>query len=283
LGIGPDACLERNARLVYGRVTGWGQDGPLAQAAGHDLNYIAVTGALDSIGSKDAPIPPLNLVGDYGGGALYLMAGLLAAYSSALKTGAGQVVDAAMCDGAASLMTGTYAYLQQGRWQATRGENFLDGSAPDYAVYACADGRFIAITPLEERFYRQLIDRLGPSAADLPERTPDNRTELRSRLATIFRERTREEWSRVLEGTDCCFAPVLSVKEAPDHPHLAARQTFICGEHGPQPAPAPRFSRTPSALRRSPPRPGADTAQCLHDWGVERASPATDDEPRSIK
>jgi len=267
LGIGPDECLRRNPRLVYGRVTGWGQEGPLAPSAGHDLNYIALSGALDCIGTRERPVPPLNLVGDYGGGSLYLLVGLLAAYSHAVKSGEGQVVDAAMCDGAISLMTGTYAYLQQGRWRATRGENFLDGSSPDYAVYRCADGKFVAIAPIEDRFYRDLVERLGMED-ELPSRTFQNRDRLRTQLQEIFLKKTRQEWCKLLEGSDSCFAPVLSLEEAPSHPHLRARQSFVEHDGVLQPAPAPRFSKTPSAITRSPPRPGADSAACAHDWGV---------------
>lgn len=268
LGIGPAECLERNPSLVYGRVTGWGQDGPLSTAAGHDLNYIALSGALDSIGTEDRPVPPLNLVGDYGGGSLYLLVGMLAAYSHALKSGVGQVVDAAMCDGAVSLMTGTYAYLQQGRWRVSRGQNFLDGSSPDYAVYECADGKFVSIAPIEERFYRDLVNRLGLQGK-LPDRSFENRALLRTELEAVFRSRTREEWCDLLEGTDCCFAPVLGVDEAPHHAHLQARKSFVEHEGVVQPAPAPRFSRTPSAIRRGPPRPGADNAGCAADWGLD--------------
>ena len=268
LGIGPDVCLRLNPALVYGRVTGWGQDGPLASAAGHDLNYIALSGALDCIGTSETPIPPLNLVGDYGGGSLYLLTGLLAAYSHALKTGDGQVVDAAMCDGAISLMTGTYGYLLQGRWRVARGENFLDGSSPDYAVYECADGKFVSIAPIEERFYRDLVDRLGLSG-ELPERNFGNRDQLRDRLAAIFRTKTRQQWCDLLEGSDTCFAPVLSLEEAPGHPHLQARRAFIEQDGVMQPAPAPRFSRTPSAVRRPAPTPGSDDIACASDWGLE--------------
>lgn len=268
LGIGPDESLRRNPKLVYGRVTGWGQDGPLATAAGHDLNYIALSGALDSIGTRDRPIPPLNLVGDYGGGSLYLLVGLLAAYSHAVKSGAGQVVDAAMCEGAISLMTGTYAYLRQGRWRISRGENFLDGSSPDYAVYECADGKLVAIAPIEERFYRELVDRLGLQGK-LPDRNFQNRDHLRAELEQVFLSRPRQEWCKLLEGSDCCFAPVLSLEEAPNHPHLQARQAFIEHDGVLQPAPTPRFSRTPSAITRSPPKPGADNVECARDWGLD--------------
>jgi alpha-methylacyl-CoA racemase len=266
LGIGPDDCLKRNPELVYGRMTGWGQSGPLAGAAGHDLNYIALTGALDSIGTADSPIPPINLVGDYGGGALYLLAGLLAAYSHVLRGGPGQIVDAAMCDGTASLMMGTYAYLQQGRWTPERGKNFLDGSAPDYAVYRTADDRFIAISPMEDRFFQNLVDALGPEADDLREET--DRDQLRAKLARIFSGRTRDEWVARLQGLDCCVSPVLSVEEAPMHPHLVHRDTFLTVDDVIQPAPAPRFSETPSP--RPVPIVPTDAETILREWATSK-------------
>jgi alpha-methylacyl-CoA racemase len=273
LGLGPDVCLKRNPKLVYGRMTGWGQSGPLAGAAGHDINYIAVTGVLDSIGTPEMPLPPINLVGDYGGGALYLLGGLLAAYSHVLKGGDGQAIDAAMCDGTASLMTGTYAYLQQGRWKAERGANFLDGSAPDYAVYRCADDRFIAISPMEDRFFRNLVEALASEAEDLRNWADWDRDQLRARLARIFCRRTRDEWIARLEGVDCCVTPVLSIEEAPSHPHLAGRETYITVDQVLQPAPAPRFSDTPS----SPPAPlsRTDADTLLRAWSPrDRSSEA---------
>ena len=272
LGIGPETCLQRNPRLVYGRVTGWGQDGPLAKSAGRDLNYIAITGVLDSIGTACSPIPPLNLIGD-GAGGLYLLAGLLAAYTHALKTGHGQVIDAAMCDGAANLMTGIFGYRNEGRWQSGRGANFLDGSRPEYAVYRCADDKFISITPFEPRFYRELFETIGFDLQELP----DDRAGLdatRKRLTEIFALRTRDEWTSLLEGTDCGFAPVLSIDEAPRHPHLVARSTFLSTDGVVQPAPAPRFSKTTSNLRNPAPIPGSDTLNCLRDWGVSEATVA---------
>ena len=266
LGIGPTACLERNPRLVYGRVTGWGQEGPLSHSAGRDLNYIAITGVLDSIGSSQTPYPPLNLVGD-GAGGLYLLAGLLAAYTYALKTGRGQVIDAAMCDGAANLMAGIFGYRQEGRWQPGRAKNFLDGSRPEYSVYRCQDGQFISITPFEPRFYRQLFGIIGIEINDLPDDEKGRET-VRDQLSTVFASKTREEWSELLEGSDCGFAPVLSLDEAPSHPHSIARGTYISREDIVQPAPAPRFSKTASTIRKSAPVPGADTHDCLREWGV---------------
>lgn len=289
LGIGPELCLERNPRLVYGRMTGWGQTGPLSRAAGHDLNYIALTGALDSIGTSEMPIPPLNLLGDYGGGSLYLVSGLLAAYVHALKTGEGQVVDVAVCDGTASLMTGVFSYWQEGRWSPGRGSNFLDGSLPYYAVYRCADGKFISIAPIEQKFYTELLERIGLAEADLPSRDDESAgDQLRTRLAAVFETRTRDQWCGILENTDACFAPVLSLDEAPEHPHMAERQVYVRKGRIVQPAPAPRFAATPSELKSDAPRPGEHSYECLEDWGVSseltdalRASGAISD-PRSL-
>jgi alpha-methylacyl-CoA racemase len=246
LGLGPDVVLARNPRLVYGRMTGWGQSGPLAQAAGHDINYIAITGALAAIGDARGPIPPLNLVGDYGGGSLYLVAGLLAALLSAARTGEGQVVDCAICDGAASLMAMFSELWSQKRWTDARASNLLDGGAPYYRAYACADGRHIALGPLELQFYalfRKLVGLDGD-----PDFDNRDDTSLHAKLEALFLTRTRDEWSRLLEGTDACFAPVLTLSEAPTHPHLAARGVFVEVDGVTQPAPAPRFSRTPSAI-----------------------------------
>ncbi len=272
LGIGPERCLERNPRLVYGQMTGWGSYGPLSNAAGHDLNYIALTGALDAIGTTETPVPPINLVGDYGGGAMYLLAGLLAAHIHALKTGNGQVVDASICDGTASLMTGTYAYWQQNLWSTKRGANFLDGSQPYYAVYRCSDGRHISISPIERRFFLELLDKIGID----PEEFPDHRNNsqalaLREKLACIFATRTQADWCAVLEGTDACFAPVLTFEEALVHPHNVERGMFAKAGGVIQPVPAPRFSSTPSTIRSAPPQPGADTMDCLKDWGVSES------------
>ncbi|HZH26758.1 MAG TPA: CaiB/BaiF CoA-transferase family protein [Azospirillaceae bacterium] len=269
LGLGPDACLARNPRLVFGRVTGWGQDGPLAQAAGHDLNYIAVTGALDAIGPADRPVPPLNLIGDYAGGSLFLALGLLAGIIEARRSGRGQVVDAAMVDGAANLMSIFYGMRAAGQWRDQRRSNLLDGGAPFYDTYACADGRFVSVAPLEPKFFRVLAERLGLEAADVEGqwRTGDW-PRLRARLVDLFRTRTRDEWAALLEGTDACFAPVMGMDEAPAHPHLAARGTFVDVAGVVQPGPAPRFSRTPAAVSCPPPEPGRDTRTALAAWGV---------------
>ncbi|MGJ4946075.1 CaiB/BaiF CoA transferase family protein [Bradyrhizobium sp. HKCCYLS1011] len=250
LGLGPDVVLARNPQLVYGRMTGWGQEGPLAQAAGHDINYISITGALAAIGPKERPVPPLNLVGDFGGGALYLVVGVLAALLEVSKSGKGQVVDAAMCDGAASLMSMFFDLAALGRWSEGRERNFLDGGAHFYGVYECACGNFVSIGSIEPQFYALLRQHAGLSdecydAQMNPAAWPD----LREKLVDVFKSKTRDDWCRIMEGTDICFAPVLTMTEAPKHAHMAARGVFV-ERHGiTQPAPAPRFSRTPSNIR----------------------------------
>jgi alpha-methylacyl-CoA racemase len=250
LGLGPEALLARNPRLVYGRMTGWGQTGPLAQAAGHDINYIAITGALAAVGLAEKPAIPLNLVGDFGGGSLYLAMGILAGVISARRTGRGQVVDCAICDGAASLMAMFSDLSAQGRWVDAREANLLDGGAHYYDTYLCADGKHIAIGALEPQFYAELLRLTGLTGEDVPDREePGAEPVLRDRFATVFRTKTRAEWCAILEGTDACFAPVLTLAEAGSHPHLAARETFVTLDGVPQPAPAPRFSRTPSGVR----------------------------------
>ncbi|MEW1697482.1 CaiB/BaiF CoA-transferase family protein [Streptomyces sp. NPDC093249] len=271
LGVGPDACLARNPRLVYGRMTGWGQDGPLATTAGHDIGYIAVTGALGMIGPdpEGPPTVPANLVGDYAGGSLYLVIGILAALRHAREHGAGQVVDAAIVDGTAHLTTMIHGMLAAGGWQDRRGVNLLDGGCPFYGVYATSDGGHMAVGALEERFYQEFTRLLGldGKSADA-RRDPARWPELREAVAARFRSRTREEWTAVFDGGDACVAPVLSLREAPAHPHLAARGTFTERDGIPQPAPAPRFSVTPGTLRTGPALPGADTAEVARDWAV---------------
>src|SRR6202045_1626386 len=250
LGLGPDVVLARNPRLVYGRMTGWGQEGPLAQAAGHDINYISVTGALAAIGPKDRPLPPLSLVGDFGGGALYLVVGVLAALLEATKSGKGQVVDAAMCDGAASLMSMFFDMAAAGRWTEARESNFLDGGAHFYGVYECSCGRFVSIGSIEPQFYSLLRQDAGLTEADFHAQMDRNAwPALKQKLVEVFKTKTRDEWCKIMEGTDICFAPVLTMKEAPHHPHMAARNIFVERHGVTQPAPAPRFSRTPSAIR----------------------------------
>ena len=270
LGLGPEDCQRINPKLVYGRITGWGQDGPLAQAAGHDLNYIALAGALHGIGpAQGKPAVPLNLIGDFGGGALYLAMGMLAAIIEAGKSGQGQVVDTAMVDGVASLMTMQYGLMQMGLWKGARGDNLLDGGAPFYDVYETSDGRHVSVGAIERRFYEELLERLGLKGEDLPAQN-DKRGwhQLRARLADVFATRTCEEWCKLLEGTDACFAPVLSPMDAVTHPHNVARGTYTQVDGVTQPQPAPRFSRTVSTLRNTPPAAGADTAQVLADWGI---------------
>ncbi|MBA2495732.1 MAG: CoA transferase [Acidimicrobiia bacterium] len=271
LGVGPDACLARNPRLVFGRMTGWGQEGPYAQAAGHDINYIALAGALEPIGrAGQPPTPPLNLVGDYGGGGMLLALGVVAALLETGRSGRGQVVDAAMVDGAATLMTMFHALTAMGVWSPPRGTNLLDTGAHFYDVYECADGRYVSIGSLEPQFYAQLLELTG-LADDGGDPLPGQHDRchwpaLKARLAAIFRTRTRAEWCEVMEHTDVCFAPVLSLAEAPEHPHLAARQTFVEVAGVVQPAPSPRFSRTPGAIQRPPAHVGQHTDEILAEW-----------------
>ncbi len=269
LGLGPDACARRNRRLVYGRVTGWGQSGPLAGSAGHDLNYIALTGALHAIGrAGQPPAPPLNLVGDFGGGALYLAVGVLAALVEARQSGRGQVVDAAMVDGAASLMTAAYALRAAGLANDRRGTNVLDGGAHYYDVYETRDGRHLAVAPIEPKFYAELLRRLGLDAGALPQAPREDWPAHKAALAAAFRTRTRDEWMTVFEGSDACVAPVLDLDEAPRHPHNRARDTFVRRAGRWQPNAAPRFSRTPSRIRSDPAPAGPDPRETLRAWGI---------------
>jgi len=255
LGIGPDVLLAENPRLVIGRMTGWGQEGPLASRAGHDINYIALSGALHTYGRKgEKPTFPTNAVGDYGGGGMMLAFGMLAGILSARNTGKGQVVDCAMLDGAAAISASTYALLQTGLWEDERGVNLIDSGAPYYETYETADGKYIAIGPLEDQFYGELMDKLGLSD-DAEFRDRDDREKwpiLKRRFESLFLTRTRDEWCTLLEGTDCCFSPVLGLSEAPSHPHNVARHTFIEVNGVVQPAPAPRFSGTPAPPVRMP-------------------------------
>jgi alpha-methylacyl-CoA racemase len=267
LGLGPEVVLERNPRLVYGRMTGWGQEGPLAQAAGHDINYISVTGALAAIGTKEKPVPPLNLVGDFGGGALYLVVGVLAALLEAKKSGKGQVVDTAMCDGAASLMSMFFDMAAAGRWTDEREANFLDGGAHFYGVYECACGQFVSIGSIEPQFYALLRERAGLSETCFDAQMDrDGWPALKQKLVEVFKTKSRDEWCKIMEGTDICFAPILTMQEAPHHPHMAARETFVTRHGVTQPAPAPRFSRTPSAIRDAA---KADIAELTREWGAK--------------
>jgi alpha-methylacyl-CoA racemase len=266
LGIGPDTCLKRNPRLVYGRMTGWGQTGPLAQAAGHDLNYIALTGVLHAIGrAGEKPTPPLNLVGDFGGGALYLALGIACGLLEAQRSGKGQVVDAAMTDGAASLMTMFFGMRAAGQLTMERGANILDSGAFFYEVYECADGKYVAVAPIEDKFLAELCRLIELDPATLPAKL-DTKSwpAAKATLTAAFKTKTREEWCRLLEGSDACFAPVLSLDEAPEHKHNKARRTFVTVDGIVQPAPAPRFSRTPSATPTPPETPKSGV---LREWG----------------
>jgi alpha-methylacyl-CoA racemase len=269
LGIGPDDCLARNPRLVYGRMTGWGQDGPYAQAAGHDINYIALAGALHPIGrSGQAPVPPLNLVGDFGGGGMLLAFGVVCALLESRSSGQGQVVDAAMVDGAAVLMTMFHSMRAIGMWADERGTNLLDTGAHFYDVYETADGGYVSVGSIEPQFYAELR-RLAGLEADEWNAQMDRSAwpTLKEKLAAVFRTKTRDEWCSIMEHTDVCFAPVLSLAEAPQHPHNVARGTFVDVAGTVQPAPAPRFSRTPGSIERPPAQPGQHTDEALADWG----------------
>ena len=263
LGLGPEVCLERNPRLVYGRMTGWGQTGPLAMAAGHDLNYIAITGALDAIGRRgQPPSVPLNIVGDFGGGSLYLAVGLLAGLSHARTSGAGQVVDASVLDGTLSLMAMHYGTMAAGLWRMERGTNVIDSGAPFYDVYECSDGKWVSVAPIELRFFRELLRRLDIDDATVPDRFDRSAWDgLRTVLAARFKTRSRQEWCALLEGTDACFAPVLSMAEAAAHPQVAARGALLEQDGVLQPAVAPRLSKTPGAIGDSPGT--SDRAQAL--------------------
>jgi len=270
LGLGPDACLARQPRLVYGRMTGWGQHGPLAQAAGHDINYIAISGALHAIGRPgQPPAVPLNYIGDFGGGAMLLAFGVLAALFESRASGQGQVVDAAMTDGAALLSAMMYGFKAAGLWTNQRGENLLDGGAHFYDVYACADGKHVAIGALEPQFYAELLQRCGiDDPAFSAQMDKSQWPALKQKLVEVFKTRSRAEWCELLEGTDACFAPVLDWDEAPQHAHNQARETFVNVAGMLQPAPAPRFSRTPAAAPTPPSNSGQDSEDILSSWGV---------------
>ncbi len=269
LGVGPEHCRARNPRLVYGRMTGWGQDGPLAHRAGHDIAYLAPTGVLGMIGRPDEPpAVPANLLGDYAGGSLYLVVGVLAALHHARATGTGQVVDAAIVDGTAHLAAMIHGMLAAGGWQDRRGANLLDGGCPYYGTYETADGKYMAVGALEPRFYAEFLALLGVEDQAAARKDIARWGELREQVAARFKSRTRDEWTAVFDGSDACVAPVLSLREAPHHPHLAARGTFTDHDGLTQPAPAPRFSATPTSVRSGPARPGADTADVARDWDV---------------
>jgi alpha-methylacyl-CoA racemase len=269
LGLGPDACFERNPRLVYGRVTGWGQEGPLARAAGHDINFIALAGALHACGHRDdRPVPPLNLVGDFGGGGMLLAFGIVCALLESRESGQGQVVDAAMVDGTASLMALIHGMLACGFWKDQRGVNLVDSGAHFYDTYETSDGKWVAVGAIEPQFYALLLEKAGIDDPEFQfQLDPTRWPVLREKLAAVFETRTRDEWCEILEGTDACFAPVMSLEEAPNHPHNAARETYVELAGVRQPAPAPRFSRTPGVISSPPPSPGEHTLSALADWG----------------
>jgi alpha-methylacyl-CoA racemase len=270
LGAGPEVCLARNPRIIFGRMTGWGQEGPLASAAGHDINYIALAGALEPIGRRgEKPVPPLNLVGDFGGGGMLLAYGIACALFERTRSGEGQVVDAAMVDGAASLMTFFHGAQQSGWWNPERGTNLLDGGAHFYDTYETSDGKYISIGAIESKFYAELIAKLGLEAEEPGGQMDRSRWgEQNERFTALFKTKTREEWCEILEGTDACFAPVLSITEASEHPHLRERGTFVEVAGAVQPGPAPRFSRTPCRISGPPPHVGQHTNEALADWGI---------------
>jgi alpha-methylacyl-CoA racemase len=270
LGLGPDVALQCNPSLVYGRMTGWGQYGPLAHSAGHDINYIALSGALAAIGPADQPVVPLNLVGDFGGGAMYLAFGVLAALHHAYKTGTGQVVDAAIVDGATSLMSSQHQLAAMGLWSPRRAENVLDGSAHFYTVYECSDGGHLSVGSLEPEFYALLCEKLGINPQEMPaDWSGKGWPEAQSLLADLFKKRTRQEWCEQLEGSDCCFSPVLDYQESAKHPHMVERGSYTEVDGVLQAAPAPRFSQTPGAIQGPAPKPGSDNDEVLRDWEIQ--------------
>lgn len=273
LGLGPEDCMGRNPKLVYGRMTGWGQDGPMAQAAGHDINYIGLSGALHAIGrAGERPVPPLNLVGDFGGGGMYLAFGLVCGLLEAQRSGKGQVVDAAMVDGSASLMAMFFSFAAQGGFKPERGTNLLDGGAHFYDTYETSDGKHICIGSIEPQFYALLVEKAGLDAeAFAPQMDPQQWPALKARLTEVFKTRSRDEWCEIMEGSDVCFAPVLSIFEAPEHPHNAARGTFVEVDGLTQPAPAPRFSRTEAGIRHGARIAGEDSEEVLRSFDFSDA------------
>jgi len=284
LGLGPDVCLERNEKLVYARMTGWGQEGPYAHTAGHDINYIALAGVLEPLGrAGEQPTAPVNLIGDFGGGGMLLALGVCAALIETGRSGKGQVIDAAMVDGAASLMTMIWSFRNMGMWNDERGTNMLDSGAHFYDTYETADGKYVSIGSIEPQFYAELLRLTGLQGEDLPpQHSRSHWPELKVRLADIFRQKTRDEWCEIMEGTDVCFAPVLAMTEAPEHPHMAARGTFTEVAGLTQPGPAPRFSRTPGSIERPPPHAGQHTDEVLADFGFDADRIATLRESKAI-
>ena len=269
LGLGPEVCLERNPKLIYGRMTGWGQNGPLSHAAGHDINYISIAGALGSMGYADRPpAPPLNLIGDFGGGAMYLLAGILAAMVERNSSGKGQVVDAAMTDGTASLLSPFYGLMAMNMWSTERYSNRLDGGAFYYGSYECSDSKYISLGSLEPQFYALLLEKCGIADETFKDQSDQEAWPIkREKMEALFKTKTQQEWCDILEGTDVCFAPVLNLEEAPDHPHNKTRQTFVKIQGVTQPAPAPRFSRTQGKIQSPAAITGANTQEVLIDWG----------------
>ena len=269
LGLGPEVCLERNPKLIYGRMTGWGQNGPLSHAAGHDINYISIAGALGSMGYADRPpAPPLNLIGDFGGGAMYLLAGILAAMVERNSSGKGQVVDAAMTDGTASLLSPFYGLMAMNMWSTERYSNRLDGGAFYYGSYECSDSKYISLGSLEPQFYALLLEKCGIADETFKDQSDQEAWPIkREKMEALFKTKTQQEWCDILEGTDVCFAPVLNLEEAPDHPHNIARKTYVEFDGVTQPAPAPRFSRTQGDIQSSSAMAGEHTDEILEDWG----------------
>ena len=284
LGLGPEVCQGRNEKLVYGRMTGWGQHGTIEKAAGHDINYIALSGALHAIGrAGEKPVPPLNLVGDFGGGGMLLALGIVAALLEAQKSGKGQVVDAAMTDGSALLMAMMYGFHGMGTWSNNRGKNLLDTGTHFYETYECADGKWVAIGSIEPQFYALLMEKAELTDPDFKNQmNPAKWPELKEKLAAVFKEKTRDQWCELMEGTDVCFAPVLDFDEAPKHPHNVARETFVEVGGVTQPAPAPRFSRTPGEIQTAPAKAGAQTDEILADCGFSASEIASLKEGKAI-
>lgn len=269
LGLSPEVCHARNPKLVYGRMTGWGQDGPVAHAAGHDINYISLSGVLDSIGTKESgPVPPLNLAGDFGGGSMFLAFGVMAALWEAQRSGKGQVVDVSMTEGSAYLLSAIYGMQASGYWSEERGTNILDTGSPFYNVYETKDGKHVSIGSIEPKFYAELLEKSGLGSINLPEQNDREQwPQMKETFAEVFKQKTRDEWCEIMEGSDICFAPVLSMSEAPHHPHNVARQSFVEIDGVKQPAPAPKFSRTQAEVQRPPSYLGQHTEEGLADWG----------------
>jgi alpha-methylacyl-CoA racemase len=273
LGFGPDTCLERNPRIIFGRITGWGQTGPLAQSAGHDYNYISLTGAAAAIGTGKRPVPPLNLVGDFAGGSLFLVVGILSALMETQKSGKGQVIDCAITDGSAHLMSLFYTLANIGSWNTSRSSNLVDGGAPYYGAYETADGKHVSVAPIEAQFFSELIEKTGlPSRFVEEQNHPGKWPEIKTALTATFKTKTRKQWVEIFEGSDACVAGILDYQEAMDHPHNQARGTYIEINGLKQPAPAPQFSRTRCETPAAPSAEGADTRAVLADWGFDESS-----------